>query len=1268
MTEQIETTQETPPNFLDQPLARLMTLDWYKIIYILFILVAIVSRFWDLGSRVVSHDESLHTQFSYQYYNGEGYVHTPMMHGPFLFHATALSYWLLGDNDFTARIPVAILGIILVIMPYYLRNWLGEKGALFASFFFLVSPYLTYYSRYIRHDIYVIVWAMIVMIAMWHYLEKRRDKYLWWFVVGTVLMFATKEVSFIYVAIFGSYLVVRLAAQILGSDWFYTLWPKLRLSALILALAVIMGAGGLVGQQLVVRGAETAVTATTPDGQTFAADPTGQPTTGDHAASSNAESVMRWLQALAIFVLTGGLVLAAANMRPYIDDYPEFDLIILFSTLLLPSIAAMFSAIVGWEPNAYTFTACNSLDAACIQTFLASDLARTLMFVAITGIIGIAVGLWWDARRWLIAAVIFHSIFLVLYTAVFTNPGGWISGTVGSLGYWIEQHEVQRGSQPWFYYIFVMPFYEFMVVAFSLAGIGLWLRFKRLNKVMGYWLGIMLLALLGYSLVNWLFNRTTFNPDEISQVPGMMTAAGIVLVSLLVWFGWLRGRLAQAYELENGLLGLYRLEQIRELVPFLVWWTVFTWLAYSIAGEKMPWLSTHFVIPMGLLAGWYFHHRLSQVDARAWLERQTWLGLGVSILLILAFLLAIGPLLLGQVRFGGQEAAALAGTGRFLGGLIVVGIIFYFWQGIMEQIVPTARRMVAILAIFILLSVLTIRFTYLANYINGDLVTEFMVYAHGAPATKESVLDQIDTLSHRLHGDNSIRVAYDNDTSWPYTWYLRQSQYPNRQFFGESPNNSLTEFPVVLVGARNFDRFDPFLSRDFTYQTYIFLWWPMEEYRRFSWNAVFGDVNVAPENRRGLGNPNVRHALWDIFFYRDYTRYGQVFGGNYRLGEWPLRHQLRIYIRNDVMPQLWDRGVGAVSMVEQMDPYAEGELSVSPDLILSQGLNAPRNVAVGQDGRIYIADSGNHQIQVFDENGRFLTSWGQFGSGPTDLNEPWGIVVSDDHLYVADTWNHRVQKFTLDGDWVGSFGRSGSVVDEPDTGGLGLFFGPRDLLLLPNGLLLVTDTGNHRLQLLDRDGNFLRAIGQFGTRPGEFNEPVGLALGPDGTIAVMDTWNGRIQQFTADLFPINEWTVNAWAGQSINNKPYAAIDSEGRLYVTDPEGYRILIFDQMGNYLGRFGQFGADADRFGLPNGIAIDNQNNLYIADAGNNRIMRYEALFGAPLSPADEMPEEVEEEAEELEELEEIEEIEEVEEPETAPEEEGTSEDENSEEENGS
>ena len=137
----------------------------------------------------MSHDESLHTQFSYQFFDGQGYQHTPLMHGPFLFHITSLSYWLFGDSDFSARIPVAIFGIILVVMPYLLRSWLGRVGALFTSFIFLISPYVTYYSRYIRHDIYVIVWAMIVFIAIWYYFREQKDKYLWWFAAGTALMF-----------------------------------------------------------------------------------------------------------------------------------------------------------------------------------------------------------------------------------------------------------------------------------------------------------------------------------------------------------------------------------------------------------------------------------------------------------------------------------------------------------------------------------------------------------------------------------------------------------------------------------------------------------------------------------------------------------------------------------------------------------------------------------------------------------------------------------------------------------------------------------------------------------------------------------------------------------------------------------------------------------------------------------------------------------------------------------------------------------------------
>ena len=164
----------------------------------------------------------------------------------------------------------------------------------------------------------------------------------------------------------------------------------------------------------------------------------------------------------------------------------------------------------------------------------------------------------------------------------------------------------------------------------------------------------------------------------------------------------------------------------------------------------------------------------------------------------------------------------------------------------------------------------------------------------------------------RLNGDKTIKVAFDSDVSWPLTWYLRD--YPQRVFFAENPSQSLNDSPVIIVGAKNWGSVEPYLGNNYEYTEHTFLWWPMEEYRKFSWNALFGDPNVPPEQRRGLGNSDVREALWNIFFYRDYEKYGQVFGGTYTAGEWPLRHNLRLYIRKDVMPLMWDYGVGAVAV------------------------------------------------------------------------------------------------------------------------------------------------------------------------------------------------------------------------------------------------------------------------------------------------------------------------------------------------------------------
>src|SRR5690606_9408676 len=120
--------------------ARVYTLNWEAIAYVIIFVLAVFTRFHELGVRVMSHDESLHTRYSYNLYNEGNFQHTPLMHGPILFHMTALSYFLFGDNDFTGRLYPAVLGVLLVMFPLLFRRWLGRAGALLASIMLLISP------------------------------------------------------------------------------------------------------------------------------------------------------------------------------------------------------------------------------------------------------------------------------------------------------------------------------------------------------------------------------------------------------------------------------------------------------------------------------------------------------------------------------------------------------------------------------------------------------------------------------------------------------------------------------------------------------------------------------------------------------------------------------------------------------------------------------------------------------------------------------------------------------------------------------------------------------------------------------------------------------------------------------------------------------------------------------------------------------------------------------------------------------------------------
>ena len=356
--------EETPAaNWLDRPLWGRIT-GWH-LAYAAILLFILFTRFWNLGSRPYDHDESIHAWESWKLITGQGYQHSPVYHGPFLYHFTALLFGLFGTTDYVGRLSPALSGVVITILPLFLMRWLGKRGVLLVTLLMAISPVVMHRSRFLRHDQNAIVFNLILLIAMAYYLETRDTKRLYLFAAALSLGLAAKETTFITYAIFGSFLFLYYLVQ---------LKPKSR-------------AG--------------------------------------------------WL------------------------DYPVVDLMIVMVTLLLPFAAALPIQLLGRDPIDYSSTG-----------LVFSGLVTAALLV-----IGISVGTWWGGRRWLTCAAIFWAIFLPLFTTLFTNGQGIGTGVVGQLGYWLSQHGVQRGGQPWYYYLALFPLYEFAPLLLGLGG-AVWLAVR----------------------------------------------------------------------------------------------------------------------------------------------------------------------------------------------------------------------------------------------------------------------------------------------------------------------------------------------------------------------------------------------------------------------------------------------------------------------------------------------------------------------------------------------------------------------------------------------------------------------------------------------------------------------------------------------------------------------------------------------------------------------------------------------------------------------
>jgi len=676
----------------------------------------------------------------------------------------------------------------------------------------------------------------------------------------------------------------------------------------------------------------------------------------------------------------------------------------------------------------------------------------------------------WGRARWapvLVAALVFLSIWALLYTAFGRYPGDWFA-VEKAVRYWMGQHAIARIPGPWYYYFPQLAYYETATVAAAL----------------------------------FLLRRSDLRKDPFLQSVACAVAA-LGLAALLQ--GLLPdapgARLLSRLLLASGIVGsAVLLFRVRPSTPhpdpflrFLVYWALSSLAIYGWAREKVPWLTVHPLLPMTILAA------LGLADL--WRDRQRKGALAGLLSVALLLALNTSGMLLACFRYGAYDCEREPKHGELL------------------AYVQTSEDFVR-------------------------------------------ALSPLEKARERVSpGQPLITVA--GEASWPLTWYLRDvpTKWAGRV---EEASTPILVADWDAQGALQKQLAERYNAK----RVPIRAWWFPEATRTTTGGPV---THPSPLE---LLNWWLFHQIWSPIGSQDATFYVR----KDLEGTGPLEPiTLRVV---DTSARDYPSGASTIAATREWGREGSGPGELSE----------PRGLASDTHGNLYVADTKNHRIQVFDGNGQLLRQFGSQGSGDGQFKEPCGVFVDPEGgIWVADTWNQRIAHFGPEGQWLGSIG--GSEVG---------LFGPRSVLV-SRGSLYVADTGNKRIIRFDLRGNRLSDWGGDGTGAGQFIEPVGLAADASGNVYVADTGNHRIQVFDSEGKFVRQFPVSGW--KDFYTEPYVAVGPSDTLFVTDSSVSRVAQYDASG-VLRRSWK---PEQNFKQPTGITLDPFGRLTVSDRGTHRLFTW-------------------------------------------------------------